>query len=269
MCTSNYVNGTCDARSSVNGAYGFGEACNVTFSQPVTLNVRLLDTISMRHISCATNTSRHRITKPRCHTTFPYLSSTSTSQCPFRNPYQVYQFNVEPGVMASTFTSSARRLQEPDWLELECEHDFLSVDGRSSVLLPSSSPSPSPPPFTSPPQRLPSLSATTPDPLPLPAGHKFCGTQGPNGLVATSLSWSSDAYADVQSGFKICIMHAPPSSPPSPPPSPPPPSPPPPPPPSPPPPLAPLTLTNTGPCVINQVAPPLYPYPYPYPFPYP
>ena len=139
MCTSNYVNGTCDARSSVNGAYGFGEACNVTFSQPVTLNVRLLDTISMRHISCATNTSRHRITKPRCHTTFPYLSSTSTSQCPFRNPYQVYQFNVEPGVMASTFTSSARRLQEPDWLELECEHDFLSVDGRSSVLLPSSS----------------------------------------------------------------------------------------------------------------------------------
>ena len=69
--------------------------------------------------------------------------------------------------MASTSTSSARRLQEPDWLELECEHDFLSVDGRSSLLPPPPPHSPSPS-CTSPPQRLPSPSATTPDPLPLP-----------------------------------------------------------------------------------------------------
>ena len=48
MCSSNFINGTCDARSSLNGAYGFGEVCNVTFAQPVTLNVRPLPPLLAR-----------------------------------------------------------------------------------------------------------------------------------------------------------------------------------------------------------------------------
>ena len=67
-------------------------------------------------------------------------------------------------------------------------------------------------------------------------GTAYSGTEGPDGVAATNLSWTSDSSV-VRGGFKVCFTRTPPPSPPSPPLPPSPPSPPalPPSPPSPPP----------------------------------
>ena len=43
MCSSNYPGDMCDDSSTVNGVYGWNEACNVNFAHPVTLNIYLFD----------------------------------------------------------------------------------------------------------------------------------------------------------------------------------------------------------------------------------
>ena len=43
MCSSNYPGDMCDDSSTVDGVYGWNEACNVTFTHPVTLNIYLFD----------------------------------------------------------------------------------------------------------------------------------------------------------------------------------------------------------------------------------
>ena len=46
VCSSNYPGGACAATSTADGQYGNDEACEITFSGPVTLEVHLFDTES-------------------------------------------------------------------------------------------------------------------------------------------------------------------------------------------------------------------------------
>jgi len=52
VCSSNYPGGACAATSTADGQYGNDEACEVTFSGPVVLEVHLFDTEWCQYEAC-------------------------------------------------------------------------------------------------------------------------------------------------------------------------------------------------------------------------
>jgi len=216
VCSSNYPGGACAATSTADGQYGNDEACEVTFSGPVTLEVHHFsiewceyevcdpvtvdgvqytgtdgpDGVTASSLSFASdgrsNSSGFKICfaippplPPLPPPPPPLLVQSSTGACVLQGDC-VCSSNYPGGACAATSTADGQYGNDE-----ACEITFAGPVTLEVHLFDTES----------------CCDAATVDSV------QYKGTAGPNGVTASSLSFSSDSSVG-GSGFKICFAPA-------------------------------------------------------------